>query len=34
MEQAIFMISMVLGVASVGLLGFTLLMIALGKIDV
>jgi hypothetical protein len=34
MEQAIFMISMVLGVGSVGLLGFTLLMIVLGKIDV
>ena len=34
MEQTIFMVSMVLGVASVGLLGFTLLMIVLGKVDV
>lgn len=30
----IFMISMFLGVASVGLLAFTLLMIILGKVDV
>jgi hypothetical protein len=34
MEQVIFMVSMVLGVTAVGLLAFTLLMIALGKIDV
>ena len=34
MEQAIFMVSMVLGVTAVGLLAFTLLMIVLGKIDV
>ncbi len=34
MEQAIFMVSMVLGITAVGLLAFTLLMIVLGKIDV
>ena len=34
MEQSIFMISMVVGVAAVLLLAFTLLMIALGKVDV
>lgn len=34
MEQIIFIVSMFLGVASVGLLGFTLLAIILGKVDV
>jgi len=34
MEQTIFMICMFFGVASVSLIAFTLLLIALGKIDV
>ena len=34
MEQTIFMICMFFGVTSVALLAFTLLMIAMGKIDV
>ena len=34
MENAVFAISMFLGVASVTLLAFTLLWIVLGKIDV
>jgi len=34
MEQTIFMICMFFGVASVALIAFTLLLIALGKISV
>jgi hypothetical protein len=34
MEQSIFMVCMFLGVSAVGLIGFTLLMIVLGKVDV
>lgn len=34
MEQAIFMICMGVGVASVAMIAFTLLMIVLGKVDV
>jgi len=34
MEQTIFMICMFFGVASVALIAFTLLMIALGRVDV
>ncbi len=34
MENAVFIVSMFLGVAAVALLAFTLLWIALGKIDV
>ena len=34
MEQAIFILSMFFGVASVALIAFTLLWITLGKIDV
>lgn len=34
MEQTIFMVCMFFGVASVALIAFTLLWIALGKIDV
>lgn len=34
MEQTIFMICMFFGVAAVGLIAFTLLLIALGKISV
>ena len=34
MEQTVFMICMFFGVSSVALLAFTLLMIAMGKVDV
>lgn len=34
MEQMIFMVCMFLGVASVALIAFTLLMIVLGRLDV
>jgi len=34
MEQTVFMICMFFGVSSVALLAFTLLMIAIGKVDV
>lgn len=34
MEQMIFVVCMFFGVASVALIAFTLLMIALGRIDV
>lgn len=34
MEQFVFMACMFLGVASVGLLAFTLIAIVLGKVDV
>ncbi len=34
MEQTIFMICMFFGVAAVALIAFTLLMIALGRVDV
>lgn len=34
MEQGIFMVSLVVGVSAVLLLAFTLLMIAMGKVDV
>lgn len=34
MEQTIFMICMLFGVAAVALIAFTLLLIALGKINV
>lgn len=34
MQQIIFMLSLLLGVTSVGLLAFTLLMIVMGKVDV
>tara|TARA_R110002049_G_scaffold23726_20_gene84182 strand:+ start:842 stop:946 length:105 start_codon:yes stop_codon:yes gene_type:complete len=34
MENAVFMVSMFIGVAAVVLLAFTLLWIAIGKIDV
>jgi hypothetical protein len=32
MEQTIFVLSLLFGVAAVGLIGFTLLFIALGKV--
>jgi hypothetical protein len=34
MDQTIFMICMFFGISAVALIGFTLLMIVLGKIDV
>jgi len=34
MEQTIFMICMFFGIAAVALIAFTLLMIALGRVDV
>jgi hypothetical protein len=34
MEQTIFMICMFFGISAVAMIGFTLLMIVLGKVDV
>jgi len=34
MEQTVFMICMFFGIAAVALIAFTLLMIALGRVDV